>query len=221
MAKAFPNTGAITGTNADRLALSGVFEGMQFFETDTNKMLVYDGASWVEQAKLDAVGLVHINTTSFSNSSAIAVNNVFSSDYVTYRITGNIPVFTGSGDAQLRMRMRASGSNATSGHYHRGSAEYVSNGTVTGWGGNNLSYFILTYLGAGVTNTYSTFSIDMHRPYVADRTNYGGVCSGYASGTFVGWIGGHHSFSTSYDGFELVPASNTITGSVSIYGYKE
>jgi len=56
MSKSFPNTGAITGTNADRLALSGVFEGMQFFETDTNKTLVYDGSSWVETNDLDNPG---------------------------------------------------------------------------------------------------------------------------------------------------------------------
>ena len=56
MSKSFPNTGAITGTNADRLALSGVCEGMQFFETDTNKMFVYDGSSWVEIADIDNPG---------------------------------------------------------------------------------------------------------------------------------------------------------------------
>lgn len=47
MAKAFPNTGATVGLAADRTAMTGMYAGQQFFETDTNLMFVYNGSAWV------------------------------------------------------------------------------------------------------------------------------------------------------------------------------
>jgi len=47
MAKSFPNTGATVGLAADRSALTSPFAGMQFFETDTKLLYVYDGSAWV------------------------------------------------------------------------------------------------------------------------------------------------------------------------------
>ena len=87
MSKSFPNTGAITGTNADRLALSGVFEGMQFFETDTNKMFVYDGSSWVEISDLD-------NTNAFP-AAASDLNNFFGAWTSYTPVLTNITLGTG------------------------------------------------------------------------------------------------------------------------------
>ena len=48
MAKSFPNTGATVGLAADRTAMAGMLEGQEFFETDTNKMFVYSGTTWVQ-----------------------------------------------------------------------------------------------------------------------------------------------------------------------------
>jgi hypothetical protein len=59
MAKAFPNTGATTGLAADRSALTGMFAGQQFFETDTKDVYVYTGSAWVKCNDFDnAYGIV-------------------------------------------------------------------------------------------------------------------------------------------------------------------
>jgi hypothetical protein len=47
MAKSFPNTGTTVGLAADRSAMTSMFAGQQFFETDTNLMFVYNGSAWV------------------------------------------------------------------------------------------------------------------------------------------------------------------------------
>jgi len=74
MAKSFPNTGVTTGTAADRAALASPFAGMEFFETDTNKVLVYNGSAWVEVSDLDNVGAVSdatgYGTRVFTNEAA-------------------------------------------------------------------------------------------------------------------------------------------------------
>jgi hypothetical protein len=46
MAKSFPNTGVTTGLAADRTAMTGMYAGQQFFETDTNKVYIYNGSDW-------------------------------------------------------------------------------------------------------------------------------------------------------------------------------
>ena len=94
MSKSFPNTGAITGTNADRLALSGVFEGMQFFETDTNKALIYDGSSWVEIADLDYSKNYYVFDTEANRDAAIGSPT---EGMIAYLTAPTIPAATGNG----------------------------------------------------------------------------------------------------------------------------
>lgn len=47
MAKSFAGLGTTTGLSTDRTAISNPATGMQFFETDTNLMVMYNGSSWV------------------------------------------------------------------------------------------------------------------------------------------------------------------------------
>lgn len=48
MAKAFSGLGVTAGLAADRSSLAGMVAGQQFFETDTNKLFVYNGSSWIQ-----------------------------------------------------------------------------------------------------------------------------------------------------------------------------
>ena len=48
MAKAFSGLGVTAGLAADRTAMSGMSAGMQFFETDTNTLYLYNGGVWVK-----------------------------------------------------------------------------------------------------------------------------------------------------------------------------
>jgi len=69
MAKAFPNTGVTTGLSTDRSSMTGMVEGQFFYETDTNKVLVYNGSSWIELHDID-------NTNAFP-AAASDLNNLF------------------------------------------------------------------------------------------------------------------------------------------------
>jgi hypothetical protein len=46
VAKAFGGLGVTAGLAADRVALSGMVVGQQFFETDTNRLYIYTGSVW-------------------------------------------------------------------------------------------------------------------------------------------------------------------------------
>jgi hypothetical protein len=47
LAKAFGGLGVTAGLAADRTSMTSVVAGQQFFETDTNKVYMYNGTSWV------------------------------------------------------------------------------------------------------------------------------------------------------------------------------
>jgi hypothetical protein len=47
MSKSFSGLGATTGLAADRISMTGMSAGQQFFDTDTKRVLIYDGSSWV------------------------------------------------------------------------------------------------------------------------------------------------------------------------------
>lgn len=81
MAKSFANTGVTVGLAADRTALTGMFAGMQFFETDTKIMYLYNGSSW-EIFMPNFTNIVEGNSTSTASTS--------STSYQTTNLTATI-----------------------------------------------------------------------------------------------------------------------------------
>ena len=65
------------------------YDGQVIYETDTDKVAVYDSSSWVYKT-----GTSHVNPafvcvkaeTAFSAAASVTVDNVFSSSYTNYRI---------------------------------------------------------------------------------------------------------------------------------------
>ena len=176
-------------------------------------------AFWNQQVRdnLNAVGLVHLDTTSFSAATSVSINDVFSSEYDAYRIliTG-----TSSVAGNVNLRLRVSGSdNATANAYER---QYlvVTNTSVAA--GRDL-------LDAGVAglfgSTASVVSIDIHGPALADETqcfSHSSVRGSGSNSVSIRLEAFCHTLSTAYDGFTLIrSSSNTLTGTVSTYGYQE
>jgi len=82
MAKSFPNTGATVGLAADRSALTSPFAGMQFFETDTKALYLYNGTAWVESKNYSLS-----YRPSFQATSNIGNVTVLAADPVPFNIT--------------------------------------------------------------------------------------------------------------------------------------
>ena len=163
-------------------------------------------------------GLTLINTTSFSGVASQAVNNVFSATYDNYKIVFNCIIATS--DQGIFFRMRAGGvDTAGSSYFWAGNArEYTGSGATTGLGtiaGNATSNFYMT--GAS-TSGYRMAIIDINNPFLARLTNYNTLGFNANSGFHVSGI---LSNTTSYDGFNILPAANNITGEVSVYGYNK
>ena len=166
-------------------------------------------------------GLVYITRTTFSSSTAVNVDNCFTSNFTNYVITLNM---TGaSANTNVNMRLRTGGSTDASSVYNlAGFISYMGSSILSAAssGGPTTDWF----LGSHDINNYPNmpFRIEVMNPQVAYRT---AIFS-------MGWqpvnpqpyyrhIGGVTNNTTQYDGFSILASSGTFSGSVTVYGYRQ
>jgi hypothetical protein len=153
-------------------------------------------------------------TVTFS-SGAFSVNGAFTSGYANYRVL--IDVATSSGDPEVRLTLRASGTDSAA-NYYTGSWLVDSGGTLNFSQNGNYSRLNIAY--AAAANTCST-SLDIFKPQTANNTNWNGQATnsiGSAARTIA--FGGAHLSAVAYDGFTLTPSTGTWSGTVRVYGYR-
>lgn len=220
---------------SSRIAQSGVctsstrpatpFEGQMIYETDTNRVLVYDNTAWVMIADTDEPpGLQLITKQSFSGSTQVDFINVFTSTFTNYRIVFDKWQVTVGENHFLRLR---DSSGIIS------SADYLTNrleqagSTVSGVtpGGGFSSTFMPTYIVATSFDANAQVSglIDIFEPQQSSWTKITGQFSRVDSAS-GGWnvsLSGFFKQTTSITGFSLVRNSTaTMSGTVSVYGYR-
>lgn len=155
-------------------------------------------------------GLDLITTQSFSAVSSVSINNCFSGDYDNYRV---IAVIVSSATATRQIRMRVGGvDNSTA-------SSYNIRGTSQTGATNRYASLNETFFDAGAMDTLrGTLVADIIGAAVNASTlltyiSYGQDAHIVASG--------RHDVATAYDGFSLIPSTGTITGNVSVFGYKK
>jgi len=160
-------------------------------------------------------GLVKLNTTSFSAVSSQSINSVFTSTYTNYLILIDVIPATGS---QLNFKLRASGTDTSTG-YNR---QVLLADDTTPSAGRTTNQTVYDLFGT-TTSQRTAIEILLYRPNVAGTT--GGivkVSKAYDSSTpVIGIKTFGQTASTQFDGFSLIPASSTVTGKVSVYGFSE
>ena len=171
----------------------------------TNLVLKSDG-------NVSGAGLDLIVTQSFSAVSSVSVNNCFSSTYQNYRVL--IDIDSSSALATTTIRMRAAGSDDSTSNYrtvgiYQDWATTMNGEAITAW----------QQWALGTNDGQLNYGIEVHDPQRAFRTT---LFWSSAGSTRVGtaYIG-RHDAATQFDGLSVLRTSGTITGSLSIYGYRK
>ena len=205
---------ATDGTSITSLAALSVNDVVEIFA-----YVAFNVANTYTQSQVDGLvapmGLVHINTTSFSAVSSISVNDVFSADHQNYAITLNLS--TGPGTIPINFRLRASGTDNTSSNYYYSLSFIPFSGTATVTGANGSG--LTTLFTIGSANTGNSSLVQLFNPFESQITSYSYVSRNLSVDSASG--GGNMNVTTSYDGFTIYTASGTITGTVRVYGYKK
>jgi hypothetical protein len=177
----------------------------------------YNGTTWVTWGTAPSTGgLVRISgETTFSASSSVTLDSVFTSTYRNYKILLN---YTTSGSNSLVFRVRAAGSSISTNTYN---FQYVAGDGSTAAAGRTSSTSSIT-VGNATGGTYNASTeITVYNPQVATPTTVVAVTNtAYTAYTTVYsavWSG-NNSNATAYDGFELLSSASTITGNYTVYG---
>jgi hypothetical protein len=155
-------------------------------------------------------------TVSFSAASSVSINNCFSSTYKNYLIQFNLSGSTTNVDVDFRLRV--SGTDNSSSNYNRSSI-FQSSTTVSGQRLTAQAQW------AGVAEAQSTLQnaseMQIFNPF---ETTYASALSRSSAATFGTITQSIRTYgidvTTSYTGFTIYPASGTISGTLSVYGYK-
>jgi len=159
-------------------------------------------------------GLVYITESTFSASSAVNLDSIFSATYQNYKIE---VLITTSSQVGLNYRYRVGGaSNSTANYCDQSliadnttvSAARTTNQTTGGIGSMTLS-------------NLSFFDITLYAPFQAANKGLVVTNGAYIGEAFIRLQNSNFKASTSFDGISLIPASGTITGTVRVYGFRQ
>ena len=194
------------------------YEGQVIYETDTNRVLVWDNAAWVMIADTDhppALQLIKTQTIG-TTVPTVDVTSCFSSDYDNYLIQFSGVTASVNGNA-LWCKLLSGTTPTINGMY--GNTYYVVNAASSGltvFANSNASYAEVGNLTTASTNHGS---FEVQGPFLASytRINFFG-----ADNNYLRWASTAHRATTSYDGFQIYPASGTLTGgTICVYGYRK
>lgn len=205
----------IAGTGADAFARLAVGSNGQVLTADSTAST---GLKWAAAA--GGGDLVRIATTTFTSSTGVNLDNVFSSTYKNYMIVLNL---TSSDAGNIRARLRVGGSdNSTSNYFSSFNYSRIDGANDGNSKFSNETWWLVGDLGGG----YDGKVLHLFNPFESTYTVFGSEFFGYqysSPGTgnvYRGAIGGTFNATTSFTGLTIYPGANTMTGEVSIYGLK-
>lgn len=198
------------------------YEGQMIYETDTNRVLVYDASAWVMIADTDSPpGMQLVGVKTFTNESAPILSNVFTSEFQDYKIV--IDAYsTDAANRYCHFRLTSGGTPATTGYYSKSVWWSMSTGGSTPSDADQRTdRFCLGPIGYTASQAMIA-TIDIGRPALAEHTTMTGSLSGAYYTVYFGMAicGGAHTTNSAYDGIQLFTTGGNVTGSIRVYGYR-
>jgi hypothetical protein len=198
-------------------------EGMTAYIDADNSIYTYDGSNWVNMISAsNPPALEFITTQAFTGVTSAAplhVNNVFTSKYTNYKLLlENMTMSAGSVD--VFFQWRAAGVTTTANYFYAyrgitsaaGSVDANSNGTQTG-----------IIIGYATTAAGSGSAIaNLMTPNATGQAAVQVQMFSQGAGFYLTRSGGGALNSgADFDGFTLTVGSGTLSGTLTLYGYRK
>jgi hypothetical protein len=203
----------------------------------TSTDLVKDGATAIEtlgdaiDASMNtalgtkkAMGVL-LSTVSFSAVASQSLPaSTFNSTYTNYKILFKLSAL--STNATISLRLRASGTDATGANYSQGGIYNYSSASTVG-GLNAASQTLFAFGGSGTQFNSGAplrtfFAIEIADPFLASETVFNVNAAMQDTAGFRCTVqSGLHDVGTSYDSASIFTGSGTMSGVMSVYGFKK
>lgn len=152
----------------------------------------------------------------FTAATSVSVNGCFSSTYDNYLIV--MQSLPSSGGANMRIRLRLSGTDASGSNYVYQSL--LADATTVS-GARATSDNMVINLTGGVSSLRDGTHLYFYGPNLAQPTAMRSVTGCAYNSALIYDHAGTHSLSTAYDGFTVYTTSPNLTGSLTIYGLSQ
>ena len=156
--------------------------------------------------------LVHIATETFSAVASQSIDDVFSATYDNYRFVTSL---IGTGIAAVRIYLRDISGNITGANYNFQLLDAQSTSISGSWTTGQTS----GRLGTCTSTRENIITADMCNPFLSKATTYIGYSMDSRPGFSV--FGNEHTLTNSYTGISLFSSTGTMTGTLSVYGYRK
>jgi hypothetical protein len=192
---------------------SSPYVGQLIFETDTNRLSVWNGSSWVYMVDADTPpGLELVKTQTIGTAvSSVQVTSAFSSTYDVYKVV----VSGGSTSATCNWRLQLG--STTTGYYYAGRYnDYTGAGTGVPQGSN------IAYWQVGNGSTLGNYlNCEITNPNTADETTFQAIYADVLTNGSQNITAGFLNNTTQYTDFTIFPSTGTATGgTIRVYGYR-
>jgi hypothetical protein len=172
---------------------------------------------------MDAIGMWHLNTTSFAAATQVDFLNVFTSNYDSYRVEFHF--FTATVTEEHFFRLRNTGGILSGVNYLTQRIEQTgaSIGGVTPGGGLSTTWFPVYLFNSSIAGAGASGYMDIYQPNRPDYTRATGAFARTDSTTSMTntQFTGFYNATTVLTGFSLIRNSTaTLTGKVSVYGIR-
>jgi hypothetical protein len=201
---------SFAGTAARGSAIPTPVTGMTTYLEDSKNLQIYDGSAYASP-----FGMTLVANVPFTTTSIVSADNVFTSQFLNYRVVFQATkVTTGS---QPFITMRIGGVSQATLYEFQG---YRSTSTTaSGVQGRNVSAWGPVWV-AGPDERFF-LGIDLYNPATTNHTGITYAGFAFESPSFFGsQISGHRRSATSEDGIQIEVAG-TMTGTLKIYGLRD
>lgn len=192
------------------------YEGQVIYETDTNRVLVWDNSAWVMIADTgQPPGLQLVKTQTIgAGVASVTVTDAFSAEFDSYKIVVS-GVRNTSTQADIQFRLN----NASTGYY--GAFHYVNVSTNAFAVASNVNAAQWSWVGStgNPTGWLGSLVCDVINPFLTGFTQIAASPIYYSllSGNFQGV----QDSNVSHTGFILIAGGGTLTGgTIRVYGYR-
>lgn len=159
-------------------------------------------------------GLVYITESTFTASSAVNLNSIFSATYQNYKMELFI---TNSSQVALNYRYRVGGVDNSTANY--GNQSLSADGTTVT--AARTTSQTSGDLGTMTLSSLSFFDITLYNPFTAATKGLNVNNGAFIGEAWLKQVTSTFKAATSFDGISIIPSSGTITGTVRVYGFRQ